>query len=71
MKPISNIVSLWFGIIMVLVLLAGSVAILFTDFMSDRLQGQRRIFFVVLLLAYCVYRSYRIYQVIKENRNEE
>ncbi len=64
-------VSLWFGVVMVVVLLAGSVAILFTDFMSDRLQGNRRIFFVLLLLAYCVYRSYRIYQTIKQSRNEE
>lgn len=65
MKPGLNIVSLWFGVIMVTLVTAGAVAITFTDFMSDRLYGTKRIMFVIMLLAYAVYRSFRIYQLMK------
>jgi hypothetical protein len=65
-----NIVSLWFGVIMVTLVVSGAVAITFTDFMSDRLYGTKRVVFVILLLGYAVYRSFRIYQIYKQNRNE-
>jgi len=68
MKLGLHTVSLWFGMLMVFVVTAGAVAIIFTDFLSERLYGNKRIFFVVMLLAYAVYRSYRIYQVIKKSR---
>lgn len=64
-------VTLWFGIIMVLMVTAGAGVIAFTNVMSDRLYGPKRIGFVILLLAYAVYRSFRIYQVMKYTKNEE
>jgi hypothetical protein len=67
----SNIVSVWFGVVMVTLLVSGAIAFIFTDFMSDTLNGNRRIFFVVLLLSYSAYRSIRIYQVIKRSKLEE
>jgi len=60
-----------FGVIMVVLLLSGAIAITFTDFMIESLRGTKRVFFVVLLLAYSVYRCFRIYQVVKYNRNQE
>jgi hypothetical protein len=65
-----NIVSLWFGVIMITIVVSGAVAITFTDFMSDRLYGTKRVFFVILLLGYAVYRGFRIYQIYKQNKNE-
>jgi hypothetical protein len=65
-----NIVSLWFGIIMITLVTAGAIAIAFTDFMSDRLYGTKRVVFVIMLLAYVVYRGFRIYQVMKYSKNE-
>jgi hypothetical protein len=65
-----NIVSLWFGVIMIAVVLSGAVAITFTYFMSDRLYGTKRIIFVIILLAYAVYRGFRIYQIYQQNKNE-
>lgn len=66
-----NIVSLWFGIIMITLVTAGAIAIAFTDFMSERLYGTKRVVFVILLLAYAVYRGFRIYQLMKYSKNEE
>lgn len=71
MKPIFNSISDWFGIIMVLVVVSGAMAFAFTDMMTDRLWGSRRTFFVFLLLAYGIYRSFRLYQNYKRRNYED
>lgn len=71
MKLGLNSITLWFGMIMVLVVIAGAFAIAFTDFMSDRLFGAKRTGFIILLLAYAIYRSFRIYLLIKQRKHEE
>lgn len=63
--------SLWFGMIMVPLLIAGAYVFAFTDLMSDKLFGTRRTFMVVLFLAYAVYRGIRVYQSFKKNQHEE
>ncbi len=71
MKLGLNSISNWFGMVMIVIVLAGAIAVSFTDFMIDRLYGTKRIFFVVLMLAYAIYRGVRIYQTMKQNRHEE
>ncbi len=61
----------WFGIIMILIVTSGAIAIAFTDVMSDRLFGAKRIAFVFVLLAYAVYRGFRIYLTMKQVKNDE
>lgn len=68
MKPGLNTVSAWFGMIMILLVTAGAVAFAFTDFMDDKLYGNKRIFFVVLLLAYAVYRGFRLKQLLNQQK---
>jgi hypothetical protein len=70
MRPISGLVSVWFGIVMVVIVLFLGCLVAFTDFMSDRLFGGKRTFFIVLMFAYALYRSYRIYQLYQQ-KNEE
>ena len=70
MKLGINSISIWFGMIMILLVVAGALAFAFTDFMDDRLFGPKRIFFVVLLLAYAVYRVFRLRSLLKQNNNE-
>lgn len=65
MKTAMQSVSVAFGVVMVLVVLSGAIAFLFTDVMSDRLFGPKRTLFVVVLFAYAIYRSFRLYQVLK------
>ncbi len=60
-------ISFWFSLVMILVVTGLALAVMFTDILDDRLYGSKRIFFVVLLLAYAVYRAYRLYQVKKLN----
>jgi hypothetical protein len=66
-----QMISFWFGGVMVVVVVALAIGILSTDMLSDRLYGNKRIFFVILLLAYAVYRSYRMYRVMKDSRRNE
>lgn len=71
MKPLLNSVSTWFGLMMILIVVSGAIAFAFTDFMSDRIYGGKRTFFIFLLTAYAVYRGVRIYQTYKQSRYED
>ncbi len=71
MKPITSIVSIWFGALMVVVVLFLGGLIAFTDVMTDRLYGNKRTFFIVLMFAYAIYRSYRIYQIRKSKQEDD
>ena len=51
MKLGLNTVSLWFGIIMMVVVLSGAIALTVSDLMSDRLYGSKRVGFIIMLFA--------------------
>jgi hypothetical protein len=70
MKNGINMMSLWFSIFMVVIVVAGAVAFTFTDFMIDRLYGNKRMILTVVFLIYAVFRGIRIYQVFKSNSND-
>ncbi|MGZ3883915.1 MAG: hypothetical protein ACXVPQ_00515 [Bacteroidia bacterium] len=70
-KNPANTVSLWFGVIMVIMVTAGAFAFLFTDFMADTLSGGRRTFMIIVFIAYALYRGIRIYQYFKAAKHEE
>lgn len=63
--------SVWFGSIMILLVLSGAFAFTFTNFMDDRLFGARRTLFIFILVAYAIYRIFRLFQTLKQNRHEE
>ena len=62
---IARHISLWSGVVMILLVTCGAVAILFTDAFSDRLYGTKRTLFVIMLLAYAAYRVFRIRQLLR------
>jgi hypothetical protein len=55
---------------MVLIVIAGAIAFTFTDFMIDRVYGNKRIILTVVFLAYATFRGVRIYQIFKANQND-
>lgn len=69
MKNLNQSISLWFSIIMVLLVVAGAFAFIFTDFMIDRVSGGRRFMMIVVFCAYGVFRGMRVYQQLR-NREE-
>lgn len=71
MKNSMNYISLWFSVMLVLVVIAGAVAFTFTDFMEDRVYGTKRVVLTLVFLAYAIYRGIRIYQVVKANKNND
>lgn len=66
-----NFVTLWFSAAMVILVIAGAIAFTFTDFMSDRVYGTKRLVLTLVFVAYAIYRGFRIYQVIKSGKNED
>lgn len=71
MKLGLNTLTIWFGMIMIILVIAGAFMFSFTDVMSDRLFGAKRTGFIIMLFAYAVYRGFRLYQSIKKVRHEE
>jgi hypothetical protein len=63
-------VTVWFSVVMVLAVFALATAVLLTDALSDRLYGNKRIFFIVLLYAYAAYRGFRLYRYFRGARHE-
>lgn len=63
-------VSLIFGYFMVTLVLSGALAFSLTDFMEDSLFGSRRLIFIVVLFAYGLYRSIRVFQLHKQIKSE-
>lgn len=71
MKLGLNTISIWFGMIMILLVISGAISFLFTDLMIDRLYGGKRTGFIIMLFAYTIYRGFRLYQSLKQGRHEE
>lgn len=60
-----ELINLSFSAIMVLITTTGFFMFLFTDLLSDRVFGIKRYILAFVFLAYTVYRSYRMYRVLK------
>ncbi|MBI3520742.1 MAG: hypothetical protein HY062_15495 [Bacteroidetes bacterium] len=61
----TELINLTFSAVMVLLTFTGSIVFLFTDLMSDKAFGSKRIVLGIVFLAYAIYRSYRMYGVFK------
>ena len=66
-----ELMNLVFSGMMILLTLSGAIVFLFTDLLSDRAFGNKRIILGFIFLAYAIYRSYRVYTAYKEGRNSE
>lgn len=67
-----ELINLVFSAMMVLITITGSIVFLFTDLLSDRAFGNKRIVLGIVFLAYAIYRSYRMYSAFKkEKENNE
>jgi uncharacterized membrane protein len=60
-----ELVNLVFSGMMVLLTFTGAIVFFFTDLLSDKAFGTKRIVLGVVFLAYAIYRSYRMYTAYK------
>lgn len=65
-----ELINLVFSGMMVLLTFAGAIVFLFTDLMSDRAFGNKRIILGIVFLTYAIYRTYRMYSVLKKEKEE-
>lgn len=61
----TELINLTFSGLMVLLTITGTIVFFFTDLLSDRVYGNKRYILGAVFLIYAVYRSYRIYSVLK------
>lgn len=66
-----ELINLVFSGMMVLLTFTGSIVFLFTDLMSDKAFGNKRIILGVIFLAYAIYRTYRMYTAFQSEKNKE
>lgn len=64
-KSPTELINLVFSGLMVLLTFTGAIVFLFTDLMSDKAYGSKRIILGVIFLAYAIYRSFRMYSAFK------
>ena len=64
-KSPTELINLVFSCMMVLLTFTGAIVFFFTDLLSDKAFGNKRIVLGVVFLAYAIYRSFRIYNVHK------
>lgn len=67
-KSPTELINLVFSVMMVLLTFTGAIVFLFTDLLSNRAYGNNRIILGVVFLAYAIYRTYRIYGVLKPEK---
>lgn len=65
-----ELINLVFSAMMVLLTFTGAIVFLFTDLMSDKAFGNKRIVLGIIFLAYAIYRSYRMYAAFKAKENQ-
>ena len=61
-------INLVFSAMMILLTFTGAIVFFFTDLLSDKAFGIKRIILGVVFLAYAIYRSYRMYNAYKGNK---
>lgn len=69
-KSPTELINLTFSGMMIILTLTGAIVFLFTDLMSDKAFGNKRIVLGIVFLAYAIYRSYRMYNVFKSKPKE-
>ena len=65
-----ELINLSFSAIMVLLTVTGFFVFLFTDLMSDRVFGIKRYVLAFLFIGYAIYRSYRLMNLFKDEKNK-
>jgi hypothetical protein len=71
MKPLLNSITIWSGVLIILMALTGAISFAFTNVMEDKLYGNKRTGFIVMLIVYSGYRSFRVYQTLKQQKRDE
>ena len=67
-KSPTELINLVFSGMMILLTLSGAIVFFFTDLLSDKAFGSKRIVLGAVFLAYAIYCSYRMYSTFKNER---
>lgn len=62
--------SITISFLAVVLVITFAIAFSFTTLMADSIYGIKRQLFVAILVAYGIYRGYRLYRMFKTSRDE-
>jgi hypothetical protein len=62
-------VTIWFSAVMILLVTCGAFLFAFTDVMSDRLSGNKRVMLIFVFAAYSLYRAFRLKLLLKKKED--
>jgi hypothetical protein len=63
-------ITIWFSAVMILLVTCGAFLFAFTDVMSDRLAGNKRVILIFVFAAYSLYRAFRLKMLLKRKEEE-
>lgn len=63
-------VTIWFSVVMILLVTCGALLFAFTDVMSDRVSGNKRLLLIFVFAAYSLYRAFRLKTLLKEKEKD-
>ena len=70
-KSPTELINLVFSGLMVLITLTGFIVFFFTDYLTDRAYGTKSYILGTIFLAYAIYRTFRMYNMIKPKQSIE
>jgi hypothetical protein len=62
-------ITIWFSAVMILLVTCGAFLFAFTDVMSDRLSGNKRVMLIFVFAAYSLYRAFRLKMLLKKKED--
>ena len=57
--------NIWLSAFMIMIVTCMAILFAFTDVMSDKLYGNKRVIFIFILAAYSFYRAFRLRLILK------
>ena len=67
-KSPTELINLTFSALMIALTFTGFIVFMFTNYFSDRAYGTKRYILAVLFLAYSIYRCYRVYTALNNQK---
>lgn len=62
-------ITIWFSAVMIVLVTCGAFVFAFTDVMSDRLSGNKRLGLIFVFAAYSLYRAFRLKMLLKKKED--
>lgn len=62
-------ITIWFSAVMIMLVTGGAFLFAFTDVMSDRISGNKRLALIFVFAVYSLYRAFKLKMLVKRKED--